>query len=430
MVQNFRIHLANKMGVDVGSLRIDVSAGSIIIKATLVTDNSTVAAQAANILHQLSGMSSTEVGGLAIVDVTNILLEHVQVAAPSPPPPEPPPQRCENDCPFAANGYCQDGGEGSLGNDCNFGSDCTDCGARWYHPPPSLPPKRPPPPPLAPPPPLPPELCEDTCTSPDLLAPFRNRTANGLCQDGGPGSAGADCPFGSDCSDCGPRTMAPPPSPRGPSVSVSPSSPTGANATQQPKSAGDAPSFPWWTIAIGAAFLLLVLCEVCRWRLGPCLKEWKARRHEKQQAHKESKRARQASAKPRIVVEDDGWWHWEDEGVPPTPQAMEHGVFDPKPSVSRPDLLEVPFTPTSSKSPSRLRFSTSPQLKPAKQHSKSPATQSTSPPSATGSHYGNWLAGKRQSGTPSRMLHVSPPIQPRSAPKGGIGSETRIIITI
>jgi hypothetical protein len=37
-------------------------------------------------------------------------------------------------------------------------------------------------------------LCSDDCGAP-----------NGLCEDSGPGSESAECPFGSDCTDCGPR---------------------------------------------------------------------------------------------------------------------------------------------------------------------------------------------------------------------------------
>ena len=61
------------------------------------------------------------------------------------------------------------------------------------------PPRTPPPPsPHPPPPPTPrppPGLCDDGCT----LA------RNGVCDDGGPGAYYADCPFGTDCGDCGER---------------------------------------------------------------------------------------------------------------------------------------------------------------------------------------------------------------------------------
>ena len=37
---------------------------------------------------------------------------------------------CSNTCPFANNGYCQDGGENSVGSGCDYGTDCADCGSR------------------------------------------------------------------------------------------------------------------------------------------------------------------------------------------------------------------------------------------------------------------------------------------------------------
>lgn len=37
---------------------------------------------------------------------------------------------CDNTCPFANDGVCDDGGEGSAGHVCQFGADCNDCGER------------------------------------------------------------------------------------------------------------------------------------------------------------------------------------------------------------------------------------------------------------------------------------------------------------
>ena len=37
---------------------------------------------------------------------------------------------CNNSCPHASDGECDDGGPGSLYNICAYGSDCNDCGAR------------------------------------------------------------------------------------------------------------------------------------------------------------------------------------------------------------------------------------------------------------------------------------------------------------
>ena len=69
----------------------------------------------------------------------------------------------------------------------------------------------PPPPPPSPSPPPPsslqaspsPEpstlLCAETCIGNPQWA------SDGICDDGGPGSAYTDCQYGTDCSDCGPR---------------------------------------------------------------------------------------------------------------------------------------------------------------------------------------------------------------------------------
>ena len=71
-----------------------------------------------------------------------------------PPPPRPPPSPpmvCDDDCPFTGNGVCQDGGARAQGASCTYGTDCTDCGPRPFHPP--APPPAPPPgaPPARPP---------------------------------------------------------------------------------------------------------------------------------------------------------------------------------------------------------------------------------------------------------------------------------------
>ena len=36
-------------------------------------------------------------------------------------------------------------------------------------------------------------------------------TSDSLCDDGGPGAEYADCIYGTDCADCGPRFPRPPP---------------------------------------------------------------------------------------------------------------------------------------------------------------------------------------------------------------------------
>ena len=61
--------------------------------------------------------------------------------------------------PYAKNKFCQDGGDGAVGASCAFGTDCTDCGARFKSPPPSPQPSLPPLPP-SPPPSQPPLIME------------------------------------------------------------------------------------------------------------------------------------------------------------------------------------------------------------------------------------------------------------------------------
>ena len=110
---------------------------------------------------------------------------------------------CNNDCAFANNGFCQDGGPGAIGGSCDYGGDCTDCGGpRDYRPPPSPPPSppsppsppRPPPkrppfapllPPSPPPPPPPPpihSIITITFTISGAIESFVDQTfAGGLC---------------------------------------------------------------------------------------------------------------------------------------------------------------------------------------------------------------------------------------------------------
>lgn len=138
-----------------------------------------------------------------------------------PPPPSPPPLPfsphywCDNTCIFANSGLCQDGGPGSVLNDCAYGTDCSDCTGeacsanhpeygectpRYY--PPAPPPSQPPPllPPLIPPshppsPRFPHYYCLNTCE-------YAN---DNNCQDGGPGSRSSFCAYGTDCDDCNPE---------------------------------------------------------------------------------------------------------------------------------------------------------------------------------------------------------------------------------
>jgi hypothetical protein len=43
---------------------------------------------------------------------------------------EAPPRTCLDTCASIYDGQCQDGGDGSVGNSCAFGTDCSDCGVR------------------------------------------------------------------------------------------------------------------------------------------------------------------------------------------------------------------------------------------------------------------------------------------------------------
>ena len=106
--------------------------------------------------------------------------------------------------PYAKNSYCQDGADGDsrvTGTACAYGTDCTDCGPRYYMPPS---------PPFSPPPPSapPPYVCENTCRS--RFGRGGPKYANNThCQDGGPGAEGDMCMLGTDCDDCGLRYTLP-----------------------------------------------------------------------------------------------------------------------------------------------------------------------------------------------------------------------------
>ena len=66
---------------------------------------------------------------------------------PPPPSPPPPPTICLDTCRTAIDTVCQDGGWGAMGDWCEFGTDCSDCGSRLLLDPPPSPPVFPPPPP-------------------------------------------------------------------------------------------------------------------------------------------------------------------------------------------------------------------------------------------------------------------------------------------
>ena len=70
-------------------------------------------------------------------------------------PPLPLHPTCTNTCNYASDSICDDGGLGAAGVDCEYGTDCFDCGPRVSPPPhPPRPPPSPPAPPVSPLPPL------------------------------------------------------------------------------------------------------------------------------------------------------------------------------------------------------------------------------------------------------------------------------------
>ena len=119
-------------------------------------------------------------------------------APPAMPPYSPGEVLCNNTCGYV-QGVCEDAASAAGMQHCPLGSDCDDCGPRLMPPPsPPSPPAPPKPPPFMPGS----ALCSNTCT----------HASNGFCSDGGPGSEGAICEFGTDCEDCGTRMGSPPPS--------------------------------------------------------------------------------------------------------------------------------------------------------------------------------------------------------------------------
>ena len=125
---------------------------------------------------------------------------------------------CADDCIWAADGSCDDGGPDSAFSACQFGADCTDCGPRT----------------------LVNECetnnggCAQICTdspggfecdcdegfclnadgkscdeipSDALCTETCGFSNDGGCDDGGPGASFSLCAFGTDCADCGPRAL-------------------------------------------------------------------------------------------------------------------------------------------------------------------------------------------------------------------------------
>jgi hypothetical protein len=81
---------------------------------------------------------------------------------------------CSDECPYAADLTCDDGGDGSEFAVCLLGQDCSDCGKRSKA-------NR--------------AFCNNDCSF----------TQDGECDDGGPGADFTACKYGTDCDDCGSR---------------------------------------------------------------------------------------------------------------------------------------------------------------------------------------------------------------------------------
>jgi hypothetical protein len=89
------------------------------------------------------------------------------------------PVLCSEECPYSGDGVCDDGGPGASYGDCTYGTDCADCGVRVWTAPGE-------------------PICSNECQ-------YR---ANGTCDDGGPRAQSGKCTYGTDCADCGARAIA------------------------------------------------------------------------------------------------------------------------------------------------------------------------------------------------------------------------------
>ena len=81
---------------------------------------------------------------------------------------------CTDSCGHESDGECDDGGPGSVYDECKYGRNYTDCVTRFTGP-----------------------VCTDVCLSAN----------DGECDDGGHDSFGGTCSYGTDCADCGMRTL-------------------------------------------------------------------------------------------------------------------------------------------------------------------------------------------------------------------------------
>ncbi|HUU85220.1 MAG TPA: C1 family peptidase, partial [Phycisphaerae bacterium] len=90
---------------------------------------------------------------------------------------------CLNTCFFAFDGECDDGGAGSVYAVCDHGTDCYDCGVRDA------------------------DVDDGDIGTGGLCTDDCAYAFDGECDDGGPGSMYSVCEYGTDCTDCGPRSF-------------------------------------------------------------------------------------------------------------------------------------------------------------------------------------------------------------------------------
>ena len=134
---------------------------------------------------------------------------------------------CTNQgCRWRSDGDCDDGGPGAEYAECDLGTDCTDCGVRYFAPPS-------------------PPGCSESCSD----------SSDGYCDDGGSGAEYSVCDLGTDCVDCGPRedtgdagsgtVLSPPPSPPPPPPSPSPPPPSGVSFESREQPTVNASNYSW-----------------------------------------------------------------------------------------------------------------------------------------------------------------------------------------
>ena len=120
---------------------ITITAASVNIAIDIpVADASALAVASASVGQAMANPeAATALFASAGVDV-KITSAPAVVAVVVQPPPVPYPttqpdyECCVNDCAFNFDGYCDDGGPGSYGTFCTFGTDCDDCGDRCVEP--------------------------------------------------------------------------------------------------------------------------------------------------------------------------------------------------------------------------------------------------------------------------------------------------------